>query len=111
MDDKTTTIAQIRKHMRDFNDKRGWTKDQNAKDLAMALSVEVAEIAEIFQWLHSDQADSVRDDPEEFEHLQDEISDTFWYLCGICEHFDIDLAAAVENKTKKNAIKYPEVSL
>lgn len=107
MTDQTTTLAQIKQHIQDFSDARGWRKGQNAKDLAMALTVEAAELAEIFMWLHSDRADDVKEDPTEFEHLQEEIADVFWYLCRLCEHFDIDLAGAVEDKTEKNARKYP----
>ncbi len=107
MTDQTTTLAQIKQHIQDFSDARGWRKGQNAKDLAMALTVEAAELAEIFMWLHSDRADDVKEDPKEFEHLQEEIADVFWYLCRLCEHFDIDLAGAVEDKTEKNARKYP----
>lgn len=58
-------------------------------------------------WLHSDEADSVRADENEFKHLQEELADIFWYICRLCEHFDIDLAKAVEEKTVKNAQKYP----
>ena len=111
MTDKTTTIAEIKKHIQDFSDARGWRKEQNAKDLVMALSVEAAELSEIFMWLHSDDADSVKANAEEYRHLQEEIADVFWYLCRVCEHFDIDLAAAVADKTVKNAKKYPAATL
>jgi len=107
MTDQTTTIAEIKKHIQDFSDVRGWRKEQNAKNLVMALTVEAAELAEIFMWLHSDSADNVRDNKDEYEHLKEEIADVFWYICRLCGHFDIDLAAAVEDKTIKNARKYP----
>jgi len=107
MTDRETTIAELKKHIQDFSDARGWRKNQNAKDLVMALSVEAAELAEIFMWLHSDDADSVKNNPLEYRHLQEELADVFWYTCRICEHFDIDLAKAVEEKAVKNAQKYP----
>jgi NTP pyrophosphatase (non-canonical NTP hydrolase) len=44
---------------------------------------------------------------ETFGHLQEELADVFWYLCRICEHFDIDISKAVENKAELNAKKYP----
>ena len=73
----------------------------------MALTVEAGEIAEIFMWLHSDDADSVKENEKEYQHLREELADVFWYVCRLCEHFDIDLASAVEKKAVKNAIKYP----
>lgn len=107
MTDKTTTISQLKKHIQDFSDARGWRKGQNAKDLVMALSVEAAELAEIFMWLYSNDADSIKENAEEFIHLQEELADVFWYVCRLCEHFDVDLTKAVEEKTVKNAEKYP----
>ena len=107
MTDKTTTLADIRKHIRDFSDARGWQTNGNAKDYVMALTVETAELAEIFMWLHSDKADSVKDDAAEYEHLREELADVFWYTCRLCEHFNVDLAQAVADKTVKNARKYP----
>ena len=107
MTDNTTTIAEIKKHIQAFSDERGWCEGENAKDLVMALTVEAAELAEIFMWLHSDQADSVKENEKEFEHLQEEIADVFWYLCRLCGHFNVDLAQAVADKSVKNAHKYP----
>lgn len=110
MTDEKTTLAQLKQHIQDFSDARGWRTDQNAKDLVMALNVEGAELAEIFMWLHSNEADTVKDDPAVFTHVQEEIADVFWYLCRLCTHFEIDLAKAVEEKTLKNAEKYPALA-
>ena len=73
----------------------------------MALTVEAAELAEIFMWLHSDEADGIKGKAAEYRHLGEELADVFWFVCRLCEHFDIDLADAVEKKTAKNAVKYP----
>jgi NTP pyrophosphatase (non-canonical NTP hydrolase) len=107
MDDKQTTIGEIRNIINSFSRERQWDVKENPKDLAMALAVEVAEVLEIFQWLHSDQADSIKNNVKEYEHLQEEIADVFWYLMRICEHFQIDLTKAVKDKAMKNAMKYP----
>ena len=93
--------------IQDFSRARGWCGRENAKDLAMALSVEAAELCEIFMWLHSDEADSVKNNIETYEHLRDELADVFWYTCRIACHFGVDLAAAVQKKAVKNAQKYP----
>ena len=107
MNDKQMTIDEIGKKIASFSKERGWNKEENAKDLVMALSIEASELMEIFQWLHSDKANSVKDNASEFQHLKEEIADVFWYLMRICEHFEIDLTKAVEDKAMKNAIKYP----
>ncbi|MCL2081435.1 MAG: nucleotide pyrophosphohydrolase [Oscillospiraceae bacterium] len=107
MGDKTTTIAEIRESIRSFVSKRGW-ENNNPLNLVMALSVETAELMEIFQWLSTNETDSIKDNHKELEHLQEEIADIFWYLMRICDHFNVDLAAAVEDKKMKNELKYPE---
>lgn len=108
MNDKTTTIDEIRKLMRSFNAKRGWDKNQNALNIVMALSVETAELMEIFQWLHPSEASNIKNNYRVYEHLQEEIADVFWYLMEICDYYDVDLATAIRDKRDKNAIKYPE---
>ena len=65
MTDHTATMARLKKLHPSFSDARGWHKDQTPKDLAMALTVEAAELARLFMWLHSDEADSVRENAEE----------------------------------------------
>ena len=106
MNDKHTTVSELKEKNAAFVKERGWD-GENAKDLSMALSIEAAELMEIFSWLHSDDADGVKGNPKEFEHLKEEIADVFLYLIRMCEHFEIDLAQAVEEKMAKNAIKYP----
>jgi NTP pyrophosphatase (non-canonical NTP hydrolase) len=106
MKDNIRTIEEMKRIIDDYSKKRGWDLNENPKDLVMALSVETSELLEIFQWVHSDKADSIKDDPKEFEHLKEEISDVFWYLIRICNHFNIDLTEAVEDKAIKNARKY-----
>ena len=107
MTDEKTTIAEAKRYIQDFSDTRGWRKEENAKDLVMALTVEAAELAEIFMWLHSDDADRVKENADDFLHLQEELADIFWYVCRLCEHFSIDLASAIEKKKVKNEEKYP----
>lgn len=107
MKDNIRTIEEMKNMIDNFSKERGWDINENPKDLVMALSVEASELLEIFQWMHSDKADSIKDNPKEFEHLKEEISDVFWYLIRICNHFNIDLTEAVEDKAIKNARKYP----
>ena len=107
MKDNTRTIEEMKRMIDKFSKERGWNINENPKDLVMALSVEASELLEIFQWVHSDKADSIKDHPKEFEHLKEEISDVFWYLIRICDHFNRDLTEAAEDKAIKNARKYP----
>ena len=105
--DEKTTVKELKDKIKKFSEERGWLDEENAKNLVMALSVEASELLEIFQWVHSDDADKIKDDEAKFTHLKEEISDVFWYLMRVCEHYDIDLTEAVLDKAVKNAKKYP----
>ncbi len=109
MNDNTTTIEDLKLKIRQFSIDRDWTvyDPKDAKNFSVALAVEAAELMEIFMWLHSDNADKVLENPDEFTHLKEEVADVFWYLIRICDCCNIDLAEAVCDKAIKNAVKYP----
>ncbi len=107
MSDKTTSVSELRERIENFSSARGWGKSQNAKNLAIALSIEASEVLEIFQWIDTEKADEIRDNPEKFEHLKEEVADVFWYLTNLCDHFDIDLTEAVKVKEQKNGLRFP----
>lgn len=71
----------------------------------MALSVETAELVEIFQWLSHEQSENLSGDKK--EHLKEEIADIAVYLLRICMAYEIDLEEAIVEKMKKNEKKYP----
>jgi len=107
MNDKQTTVSDLKNLIDQFSKERNWHSSENAKNLAMAMVVESSELLEIFQWVHSDDAYGLKDDEAKFEHLKEEIADVFWYLTRICNHYGIDLSEAVADKKIKNAKKYP----
>jgi len=43
-------IRKLQKKIIEFRDARDWGQYHNPKDLAISLSLEVAELLEIFQW-------------------------------------------------------------
>ena len=88
-----------------FVAERDWDRYHAPKNLAMALSVEVAEIVEIFQWMNADQ--SRETDAATRAHLRDEIGDVLIYLVMLARKLDIDPLAAAHAKLEKNRIKYP----
>lgn len=88
-----------------FAVKRDWNQFHSPKNLVMALSVEVAELVEEFQWLTEKQSTELS--PEKQAKVKDEIGDVFNYLVRISSKLDIDLISAANDKIKKNEIKYP----
>lgn len=104
MNDKTTTIADLRKHIQAFRSKRGWVKE-DPKDLALSLILEASELLEHFQWLTGDE---VARNAKIKEAISEEMSDVLWWLINLGTRLNIDIASAFERKLAKNAIKYPE---
>ena len=93
------------KQIRDFSAKRDWEQFHSPKNLAMALSVEAAELVEIFQWLT--ESESYLLSEEKVEHLKEEIGDVMICLTGLADKFGINPLSAAEEKIKLNEIKYP----
>lgn len=99
------SLKALQEEIRRFVADRDWDQFHSPKNLAMAMSVEAAEVVEIFQWLT--ETESARLPPEKLEHLKDELADVYVYLLRLASKYDVDLVAAARAKMKKNALKYP----
>lgn len=96
-------MDELIKEIKEFIQARDWEKFHAPKNLAMALSAEVAEIVEIFQWKQPD--DTLCD--AEQESLKQEIGDTLIYLLELSDKYEIDIIEAARYKLKINDKKYP----
>lgn len=97
----------LQTRLRAFAAERHWQPFHTPKNLSMALMVEAAELAEIFQWMTPEQSLAAAGDPALKEPIADEVADVLLYLLQIADHAGVDLHAAVERKLVKNAVKYP----
>lgn len=95
--------------LREFAAERDWQPFHTPKNLAMALMVEAAELAEIFQWMTPEQSQAARSDPVLQEQVADEVADVLLYLLQIADHTGIDLKRAVGRKLVKNSKKHTPV--
>ena len=98
-------LKQLKASLTSFAKDRDWEQFHTPKNLAMAMTVEAAEVAEIFQWLTEEQSRSLG--KAKVGHLADELADTYIYLLRIAECFGIDLLSAAQAKIRKSARKYP----
>ena len=99
-------IEKIQKKLRDFADERDWNQFHDLKNLSMALSVEVAELVEIFQWSKNGGIDAIKD-PKKRKAIERAIADIFNYLVKIVDLLDMDLERASLDKIEENSKKYP----
>lgn len=91
--------------LKKFARERDWEQFHSPKNLAMGLTIEAAEVAEIFQWLTEEQSKKLS--PAQRAHLGEELSDVLSYLIKLADSHGIDLVAAARAKIRKNALKYP----
>jgi dCTP diphosphatase len=98
-------LRALQQRLAAFAAARDWDQFHSPKNLAMALSVEAAELVEEFQWLTEEQSKSL--DAERLERVRLELADVFIYLLRLADKLDVDLVRAAEEKITHNERKYP----
>ena len=73
----------------------------------MALAIEAAELMEHFQWITTDDSRALADNPDKLSQVREELADVLCYTLALANELNIDLSAALEDKMKKNELKYP----
>jgi NTP pyrophosphatase (non-canonical NTP hydrolase) len=96
---KKSDIQSITAAIKKFRDERDWAKFHDAKNLAICLNVEAAELLEVFLWKSNEEIDKAR--------LAEELADVFYSAFLLADGFDLDVGRIVRAKLKKNAAKYP----
>lgn len=91
--------------LRDFARERDWDQFHSPKNLAMALTVEAAELLEIFQWLTEEQSRTL--DEARRAQAREEIADVLLYVLRLADRLGIDPLGAAADKIRRNAERYP----
>ena len=100
-------LQRLRDGMRRFTGDRDWARFHDPKSVILALTGEVGELAELFQWLPAGQAaELARDDPLR-TRAGEELSDVLLYLIRLADVLGIDLATAATAKLAAAAQRYP----
>jgi NTP pyrophosphatase (non-canonical NTP hydrolase) len=99
-------MEQFLEQIRRFRDTREWGQFHTPKDLAISISVEAAELLEIFQWVRGDQPV----DDKMVERARGEAADVFVYLLYFCDALRIDLLTAAAEKVRQNESRYTVAS-
>jgi len=105
MNDKNSTIQELKEKMAQFVEERDWEKYHSPKNLSMAIAIEAAELMEKFQWLDGD--DSRKEISCNKKEIEEELADIFSCLLSFAYFYGIDLSDAFAHKMKSNAQKYP----
>lgn len=105
VDDDNTSISFFKQKVQKFVRERNWTKYHTPINLIQALSIEVAELSEIF--LFKDLSlENIKSDKKLLENISDEIADVFIYLISLVNSVNLDLTNAFTKKMEKNELKY-----
>lgn len=100
-------LGELQAELRHFAAERDWQPFHTPKNLATALMVEAAELAEIFQWMTPEASVSSHEDADAKGRIGAEVADVLLYLLQVADHCQVDLAHAVRDKLVRNAEKYP----
>jgi len=95
-------MEEIMKKIMKFRDDREWKQFHTPKNLASAISIEAAELNEIFLWKKDEESFKVNK-----EKVSDELADVLIYSILMMDAFDLNYSEIIENKIKKNSMNYP----
>ena len=82
-----------------FRNERDWDQFHNPKDLALAISIESAELLELFLWKNAEEANT--------EKVKEELADVFSFAFLLAEKYGFDVKEIILDKIKSNGMKYP----
>ena len=85
-----------------FRDDRDWGQFHDSKNLALALSIEAAELNELFLWKKESESEEI-----DRQRLREELADVFAYAIMLAGRHGLDVSEIVKEKIEKNARKYP----
>lgn len=85
-----------------FRDDRDWGQFHDSKNLALALSIEAAELNELFLWKKESESEEI-----DRQRLREELADVFAYAIMLAGRHGLDVSDIVKEKIEKNARKYP----
>jgi len=90
-----------------FARERNWEQFHSPKNLVMALTGEVGELSELFQWMTEADSRVACSDPQRAQAVGDELADVLLYLVRLADVLGVDLNAAAVHKLETNAANYP----
>jgi NTP pyrophosphatase (non-canonical NTP hydrolase) len=98
-------IKEITEKIRKFRDERDWMQFHDPKNMAVSIILEASELLEHFQWKTTEEVE--RYARQNYAEIKDEIADIALYLFELADNLNISLINAMEDKLRKNEMRYP----
>ncbi len=105
--DDEITISHLKKIVDKFVSERDWEKYHTPKNLAESISIEAAELLELFQWRNDREIEMFLEDPKFVSEIEEELADILIYCISFANRLNIDISRAISSKMEKNKRKYP----
>ena len=107
MGEPAATLEALIREIIQFRDARDWAQFHNPKDLALAISIEAAELLEHFLWQDANQVEGLATDTAALADLRREVADVLIFALLMAHRLGIDPTEAIREKLRENARKYP----
>jgi dCTP diphosphatase len=104
---ESMTVKQLQEEALKFRDERNWKQYHDPKNLAAALSIEAAELQELFLWKSKDEVQKLTSLENGKEKIGEELADIFIYLIYLADSVGVDLTDAAVKKITINKQRYP----
>ena len=107
MTDRETRVEQLKSLVADFCTARDWDRYHGAKDLAVGIVTEAAELLDLFRFKADAEVEAALADPSRRSKAENELADVLFFVLRFAQRYGIDLTMAFERKLALNAERYP----
>lgn len=105
--DTQTNINILKEKVKKFCDERDWEQYHNAKDLAIGIITESAELLEHFRFKTETEVEALFQNKDKRQEISEEMADILYFLLRLAQKYNIDLTTELNKKIEKNEQKYP----
>jgi NTP pyrophosphatase (non-canonical NTP hydrolase) len=106
-DDQNTTVEELKSTVKAYCEARDWNQFHDAKELAMSITIESAELLELFRFKSREDMQRMFETPWPREKIGDELADVLFAVLRFAQLYNMDLTEEFYRKMKENEGKYP----
>lgn len=107
MIDREFCLSEVKARVQQFIELRDWEQYHTPRNLAESISIEAAELLQIFQWMDVGRTKASLSSPDFRRKITEELSDVLIYCLSLANVMKIDISEAIFEKIKINEKKYP----
>lgn len=102
-------MKNLEHEVREYLRERGWD-NLTPSDVAKSITIEAAELLELFQWDNKSLAET-KDDEARMKKIKKELADVFIYCLDMAVLLNLDSEAIVQEKLTEIKNKYPAAEI